>query len=85
MDDDLKAAVEFHGHLCPGVAVGYRVAKNVQGELSEEERLEFETMRTKVKSHDPAWSQRSPPIESKTHSSSPSFGLLSNLFKWDRD
>jgi formylmethanofuran dehydrogenase subunit E len=25
--EDLKACVEFHGHLCPGLVYGYRVAK----------------------------------------------------------
>ena len=24
---DLKACIEFHGHLCPGLAIGYAVAK----------------------------------------------------------
>lgn len=27
MDKDFQKAVEFHGHLCPGLAIGYRVAK----------------------------------------------------------
>lgn len=27
MPEDLKACVAFHGHLCPGVMYGYRVAK----------------------------------------------------------
>jgi hypothetical protein len=27
IDTDLRKAVEFHGHLCPGLATGYRVAK----------------------------------------------------------
>jgi len=41
MDDDLKAAVEFHGHLCPGLAIGYRVAKYVKEHYprSEDEEL----------------------------------------------
>jgi len=25
--DDLKKCVEFHGHICPGLIYGYRVAK----------------------------------------------------------
>ncbi|NTW77372.1 MAG: formylmethanofuran dehydrogenase, partial [Syntrophaceae bacterium] len=25
--DDLKRCVEFHGHICPGLIYGYRVAK----------------------------------------------------------
>jgi formylmethanofuran dehydrogenase subunit E len=27
MPDDLKKCVEFHGHLCPGLVYGYRVAE----------------------------------------------------------
>ena len=27
MDGDFKKAAEFHGHICPGLAMGYRVAK----------------------------------------------------------
>lgn len=27
LSDDLKACVRFHGHLCPGLVYGYRVAK----------------------------------------------------------
>jgi len=27
MDDDFQKAAEFHGHTCPGLAMGYRVAK----------------------------------------------------------
>jgi formylmethanofuran dehydrogenase subunit E len=30
MDEDLKKSVEFHGHMCPGLAIGYRVAKYVR-------------------------------------------------------
>jgi len=30
MDEDFKKAVEFHGHVCPGLAIGYRVAKYVK-------------------------------------------------------
>ncbi len=26
-DEDLRDAIQFHGHLCPGLALGYRVAK----------------------------------------------------------
>jgi formylmethanofuran dehydrogenase subunit E len=29
MDYDFKKAAEFHGHVCPGLAMGYRVAKYV--------------------------------------------------------
>ena len=27
MPEDLKAAVTFHGHICPGLIIGYRAAK----------------------------------------------------------
>ncbi|MHB8118728.1 MAG: FmdE family protein [Methanothrix sp.] len=27
MEDDFKEAAKFHGHVCPGLAMGYRVAK----------------------------------------------------------
>jgi formylmethanofuran dehydrogenase subunit E len=27
MEDDFKEAAKFHGHICPGLAMGYRVAK----------------------------------------------------------
>jgi len=30
MDEDLTKAVQFHGHLCPGLAIGYRIAKYVK-------------------------------------------------------
>ncbi len=40
---DLKDAVQFHGHLCPGLVIGYRVAKLAEKELglgrSEDEEL----------------------------------------------
>lgn len=41
MDDDLKKAVQFHGHMCPGLAMGYRVAKYVKEHYprSEDEEL----------------------------------------------
>jgi formylmethanofuran dehydrogenase subunit E len=32
-DDDLRDAVQFHGHLCTGLALGYRVAKAALREL----------------------------------------------------
>lgn len=35
-DDDLREAVQFHGHLCPGLALGYRVAKAALRELGAE-------------------------------------------------
>ena len=30
MEDDFKEAAKFHGHICPGLAMGYRVAKYVK-------------------------------------------------------
>jgi len=30
MDEDFKEAAKFHGHVCPGLAIGYRVAKYVK-------------------------------------------------------
>ncbi len=33
-DDDLRDAIQFHGHLCPGLALGYRVAKTALRELA---------------------------------------------------
>ncbi len=35
-DDDLRETVLFHGHLCPGLALGYRVAKAALRELDAE-------------------------------------------------
>jgi len=32
-DDDLRDAIQFHGHLCPGLALGYRVARAALREL----------------------------------------------------
>lgn len=32
--DDLQAVIQFHGHLCPGLALGYRVAKAALRELN---------------------------------------------------
>jgi formylmethanofuran dehydrogenase subunit E len=29
MDEELKKAIDFHGHLCPGLVIGYRVSKYV--------------------------------------------------------
>jgi formylmethanofuran dehydrogenase subunit E len=37
MDDtDLRDTIQFHGHLCPGLALGYRVAKAALRELKAE-------------------------------------------------
>ncbi len=35
-DTDLREAIQFHGHLCPGLALGYRVAKAALRELKAE-------------------------------------------------
>ncbi len=32
--DDLRDVIQFHGHLCPGLALGYRVAKAALRELA---------------------------------------------------
>ncbi|MGA9099923.1 MAG: FmdE family protein [Methanotrichaceae archaeon] len=40
MDEDLQKAIEFHGHMCLGLAIGYRVAKYVRehyGKAEDEE------------------------------------------------
>jgi formylmethanofuran dehydrogenase subunit E len=37
MDEDLRKAVEFHGHLCPELAIGYRVSKYVKGHYPRSE------------------------------------------------
>ena len=41
MEEDFKKAAEFHGHICPGLAMGYRVAKYVREHYprSEDEEL----------------------------------------------
>ncbi len=33
VDSDLREVIQFHGHLCPGLALGYRVAKAALREL----------------------------------------------------
>jgi formylmethanofuran dehydrogenase subunit E len=35
-NDDLRETIQFHGHLCPGLAIGYRVAKAALRELNAE-------------------------------------------------
>ena len=41
MEEDFKKAAEFHGHVCPGLAMGYRVARYVERHYprSEDEEL----------------------------------------------
>ena len=36
IEDDLRDAIQFHGHLCPGLSLGYRVAKAALRELKAE-------------------------------------------------
>jgi len=36
-DPELKKVVEFHGHLCPGLALGFKVAQIAQKEVSRPE------------------------------------------------
>lgn len=36
IESDLRDAIQFHGHLCPGLALGYRVAKAALRELDAE-------------------------------------------------
>ena len=33
--EDFKKCVDFHGHICPGVAIGYRAAKGALNWLKE--------------------------------------------------
>jgi formylmethanofuran dehydrogenase subunit E len=35
-DEDLRETIQFHGHLCPGLALGYRVARAALRELDAE-------------------------------------------------
>jgi formylmethanofuran dehydrogenase subunit E len=41
MEEDFKKAAQFHGHICPGLAMGYRIAKYVKSHYprSEDEEL----------------------------------------------
>lgn len=43
IDNDLRDTIQFHGHLCPGLALGYRVAKAalrvLDAERPEDEEL----------------------------------------------
>jgi formylmethanofuran dehydrogenase subunit E len=41
VDEEFNKVVEFHGHVCPGLAIGYRVAKYIKGhcDKSEDEEL----------------------------------------------
>ncbi len=40
---DLQQTIQFHGHMCPGLAIGYRAAKTAQAHL-EIERAEDEEL-----------------------------------------
>lgn len=33
--DDFKKCVEFHGHICPGLSMGYRAAKTAMAKIKE--------------------------------------------------
>jgi formylmethanofuran dehydrogenase subunit E len=35
LPDDLKRCIEFHGHLCPGLSLGYVAAKEAMKQLKE--------------------------------------------------
>jgi formylmethanofuran dehydrogenase subunit E len=41
MNEDFKMTADFHGHVCPGLAIGYRIAKYIKGHYprSEDEEL----------------------------------------------
>lgn len=39
-DDDLKKVIAFHGHICPGVAYGYRVAREAIKQLGRKAKDE---------------------------------------------
>jgi formylmethanofuran dehydrogenase subunit E len=41
MEEDFEKATQFHGHICPGLAIGYRIAKYVKSNYprSEDEEL----------------------------------------------
>jgi formylmethanofuran dehydrogenase subunit E len=41
MDDEFNKVVEFHGHVCPGLAIGYRVAKYAKGHCAKSEDEEL--------------------------------------------
>ncbi|MDK2790569.1 MAG: formylmethanofuran dehydrogenase subunit [Methanothermococcus sp.] len=41
MDVEWERAVEFHGHECPGLAIGYRVAKYIQNHYNKSEDEEL--------------------------------------------
>lgn len=44
LPDDLKPAVEFHGHLCPGLVYGYLVAKEAKRLLGLERSRDEEVV-----------------------------------------
>ncbi len=47
--EDLQQTIQFHGHMCPGLAIGYRAAKTAQAHLGIE-RAEDEELVTVVES-----------------------------------
>jgi len=44
MPDDLKRCVQFHGHICPGLIYGYRVAKEAMHLLNIERSVDEEVV-----------------------------------------
>lgn len=44
MSDDLKKCVEFHGHICPGLIYGYRVAKEAMTLLDLQRAVDEEVV-----------------------------------------
>ena len=44
MNDEFNKVVEFHGHACPGLAIGYRIAKYVQRHCAKSEDEELVTI-----------------------------------------
>ena len=44
MPDDLKRCVQFHGHICPGLIYGYRVAKEAMQLLNIERSVDEEVV-----------------------------------------
>lgn len=44
MPDDLEKCVEFHGHICPGLIYGYRVAKEAMRLMNIERAVDEEVV-----------------------------------------
>ena len=53
--EDFKRCVDFHGHICPGLSIGYKAAKVALEKLNEE--------RSETKRSWPSWRRtRVPPM-----------------------